>query len=164
VLVASVAFTPATEVEGISPFSSLPVPFPAADKMGEETMFRSVPRCVMFPREVNTGGTGAFLLSSCTGGGREVFPPTPVVLGFMPLTNRVCQCKCEDLYVQDRRASVSLCDLRRCQNIVCLPHKVQARAHKDGVGSGRGIVREVDNSCSSNPSCYNWLIISRQLL
>ena len=37
------------------------------------------------------------------------------------------------------------------------PVQVQARAYKEGYG--RGIVREVDNSCSSNPSYFNWLII-----
>ena len=37
------------------------------------------------------------------------------------------------------------------------PVQVQARAYKEGYG--RGIVREMDNSCSSNPSYFNWLII-----
>ena len=117
------AFKPATEVKGISPFSLLPVPFQAADAVDEDSMFPSESLCVTFPRGVNTDATGAFLLSSCKGGGREVFPPTPMLLGFIPLISRVCQYKYEDIYIQDRRASVSLCDLIRCQNIVYLQYR-----------------------------------------
>jgi hypothetical protein len=54
VLVAGAAFTPTPEVKGLSPFFSLPVPFPATGKAGEGKMFPSVPLCVMFPRGSNT--------------------------------------------------------------------------------------------------------------
>ena len=64
-----VAFTPSTEVKGVTPFSSLPVLFPAADKLGECTVFPSVTLDVVLPREVNTDAAGAVRLPNCTGGG-----------------------------------------------------------------------------------------------
>jgi hypothetical protein len=121
-------------------FSSLPAPFPAADKVGEGKMFPSAPLCVTLPREINTGETGAFLPSSCAGGGREALPPTPMALGFMPLANRACQHECEDVHVQDRHASVSLCDLARRQSVVHLPVRAQAQArvHEGKRGTWKG--------------------------
>jgi hypothetical protein len=104
--------------------------------MDEDTMFQSVSLCVIFPRGINTAGTGAFLLASCKGGGREVVPPTPKVLGFIPLINRVCQYKYEDIYIQDRRASVSLCDLIRCQNIVYLQYRYRHVRIRKGMEEG----------------------------
>ena len=57
------------------------------------------------------------------GVGERCFHPFPDCWGSYPLTSRVCQYKCGDMYIQDRRASVSLCDLIRCQNIVYLQCK-----------------------------------------
>jgi hypothetical protein len=51
-----------------------------------------------------------------------------------------------------------------CQNIVYLQHGYRHVRIRKGMERGRGVVREVDNSCSSNPSYYNWLIILRKLL
>ena len=50
-----------------------------------------------------------------------------MLLGFIPLISRVYQYKYEDIYIQDRRASVSLCDLIRCQNIVYLQYRYRYR-------------------------------------
>jgi hypothetical protein len=150
------AFKPSTEVKGISPLSLLSVPFPAADKVGEDKMYPSLSLCVIFPRGSNTGETGAFLLASCTGGGREVFPPTPVLLGFIPLISRVCQYTYEDIYIRQTRVCESLRSYKMSEYSIS-PVQVQARAYKEGYG--RGIEREVDDSCSSNPSYFNWLII-----
>ena len=68
-LIVAVALAPATEAKGISPFSSLPVPFPAAGKLGECTVFPSVTLDAMLPREVNADAVGAVRLPNCTGGG-----------------------------------------------------------------------------------------------
>jgi hypothetical protein len=68
-----------------------------------------------------------------------------------------------------RRLGGFVSQVTTCQNIACLQHRYRharaaCRACKNGMECGRGIVREVGNSCSSNPSYFNWLIILRQLL
>jgi hypothetical protein len=53
----------------------------------------------------------------------------------------------------------------RCQSIVYLQYRhrhVRIRVRVEQ--KVYGIVREVETSCSSNPSYFNWLIILRQLI
>ena len=51
-----------------------------------------------------------------------------------------------------------------CQNIVYLQYRYRHVRIRNSMERVRGIVREVDNSCSSNPSYFNWLIILRRFL
>jgi hypothetical protein len=78
-----------------------------------------------------------------------VFPPTPVMLGFTPLTIRVCQHKYKDIYMHVRQTRVceSLRSYKMSEHSVSpVQARVQARAHKVRVEQKKvhGIVREVD--------------------